>query len=81
MIRVHDLGAMTWNAFKALFEVKYVTIAAWAAKKKEFTNLEQGDMYVDEYGTKLEELSRYAPYLVSTEELKVKQFVDGLRAS
>ena len=70
---------MTWEKFRELFEVKYVTKAARVAKRKEFANLKQGDMSVDEYIRKFEELSRYAPHLVTTNELKVEQFVEGLK--
>ena len=34
---------------------------------------------MDEYIRKFEELSRYAPHLVTTNELKVLQFVEGLK--
>ena len=34
---------------------------------------------MDEYIRKFEELSRYAPHLVTTNELKVEQFVEGLK--
>ena len=79
MISVHDVATMTWEKFRELFEVKYVTKAARVAKRKEFANLKQGDMSVDEYIRKFEELSRYAPHLVTTNELKVEQFVEGLK--
>ena len=36
-------------------------------------------MSVDEYIRKFEELSRYAPHLVGTNELKIEQFVEGLK--
>ena len=36
-------------------------------------------MSVDEYIKKFEELSRYAPHLVGTNELKIEQFVEGLK--
>ena len=34
---------------------------------------------MDEYIRKFEELSRYAPHLVGTNELKIEQFVEGLK--
>ena len=70
---------MTWEKFRQLFEFKYITKAARVAKRKEFANLKQGDMSVDEYIRKFEELSRYAPHIVTTNELKVEQFVEGLK--
>ena len=79
IMSVYDVATMTWERFRELFEVKYITKAARVAKRKEFANLKQGDMSVDEYIRKFEELSRYAPHLVNTNELKVEQFVEGLR--
>lgn len=35
-------------------------------------------MTVSEYDIKFTQLSRYAPYLVSTKEMKIQRFVDGL---
>ena len=79
MVSVHDAATMTWDQFRELFEAKYFTAAAHAAKKKEFINLKQGDMSVEEYIRKFEELSRYAPHLVCTEKLKIEHFMEGLR--
>jgi hypothetical protein len=49
------------------------------AKAQEFTDLVQGSMPVEEYAAKFIELSRFAPYLVSTEELKARKFERGLQ--
>ena len=76
---MHDVTIITWERFRELFDVKYITNAARVAKRKEFLNLKQGDMSVDEYITKFEELSRYAPHLFRTNELKIEQFVEGLK--
>ena len=79
IVSVHDITTITWERFRELFDVKYITKAARVAKRKEFANLKQGDMSVDEYIRKFEELSRYAPHLVGTNELKIEQFVEGLK--
>jgi hypothetical protein len=48
-------------------------------KKKEFQDLNQGFMSVNEYVTKFTELSRYAPHEVDTDETKQECFLnDGL---
>jgi hypothetical protein len=39
-------------------------------KKKEFQDLKQGSMSVNEYVTKFIQLSRYAPHEVNTDEKK-----------
>ncbi|KAL2491560.1 reverse transcriptase [Abeliophyllum distichum] len=49
-------------------------------KESEFLYLVQGDMEITEYKQKLEELSRYAPYLVSTELMKARRYERGLRS-
>lgn len=45
---------------------------------KEFFELKQKDMTVVEYASKFDDLSRYAPFLVSTPEARVEGFIDGL---
>ena len=69
---------MSWAEFRRLFEMKYLTSSALREKRKEFVSLKQGDLSVDEYVRRFEELSRYAPHMVATETLKVDQFADGL---
>jgi hypothetical protein len=47
-------------------------------KKKEFQDLKQRSMSVDEYITKFTQLSRYAPHEVNTDEKKQECFLNGL---
>jgi hypothetical protein len=47
-------------------------------KKKEFQDLKQGFMSVNEYITKFTQLSRYAPHEVDTVEKKQECFLNGL---
>lgn len=42
-------------------------------------NLKQGNISVNEYIRKFEDLSCYAPQLVSSDALKVEQFLEGLK--
>ena len=42
------------------------------------TLVQTSSMTVSEYDIKFTQLARYAPYLVSTEEMKIQRFVDGL---
>ncbi|KAL0534387.1 hypothetical protein IC582_028677 [Cucumis melo] len=48
-------------------------------KKKEFLNLEQGDMTMEQYDTEFDMLSRFAPDVVNDEEARTEKFVRGLR--
>jgi hypothetical protein len=47
-------------------------------KKKEFQDLKQGSMSMNEYVTKFTQLSRYAPHEVNTDEKKQECFLNGL---
>jgi hypothetical protein len=47
-------------------------------KKKEFQDLKQGSMSVNEYITRFTQLSRYAPHEVDTDEKKQEYFLNGL---
>jgi hypothetical protein len=47
-------------------------------QKKEFQDLKQGSMSVNEYVTKFTQLSRYAPHEVDTDEKKQECFLNGL---
>jgi hypothetical protein len=47
-------------------------------KKKEFTNLRQGSMMVNEYLNSFIQLSRYATEDINTDEKKQDMFLEGL---
>jgi hypothetical protein len=47
-------------------------------KKKEFQDLKQGSMSVNEYVTKFTQLSRYTLHEVNTDEKKQECFLNGL---
>jgi hypothetical protein len=44
-----DVDSITWNEFNAHFRNHYVSHGTMKLKKKEFTNLRQGSMTVNEY--------------------------------
>jgi hypothetical protein len=58
------------NEFKARFHTHYVPRGTMKLKRKEFADLKQGDMIVNEYLISFIQLSRYAPDDVSTDEKK-----------
>jgi hypothetical protein len=65
-----DVGAITWNEFKARFRTHYVSRGMLKLKKKEFSKLQQDRMTVNEYLNKFTQMSRYAPNEVNTDEKK-----------
>jgi hypothetical protein len=65
-----DVDSITWNEFKACFRNHYVPHDIMKLKKKEFTDLKQGDMMVNEYLNSFIQLSRYATEDINTNEKK-----------
>jgi hypothetical protein len=73
-----DVDSITWNEFKAHFCHHYVPRGTMKLKKKEFTNLKQGSMTVNEYLNSFIQLLRYAPDDINTDERKHDMFLNGL---
>jgi hypothetical protein len=73
-----NVDTITWNEFKARFRTHYVPRGIMKLKKKEFTDLKQGGMTVNEYLNSFIQLSRYAPDDINTDEKKQDVFLNGL---
>jgi hypothetical protein len=73
-----NVDTITWNEFKAHFRTHYVPCGTMKLKKKEFTDLKQGGMTVNEYLNSFIQLSRYAPDDINTDEKKQDMFLNGL---
>ncbi|XP_075665043.1 uncharacterized protein LOC142634637 [Castanea sativa] len=69
---------ITWEKFKEVFNGTYFPDVVRDRKAREFSDLVQGAMTVEEYAAKFVELSRFAPYLIPDESKKVKKFWEGL---
>jgi hypothetical protein len=72
-----DVDSITWNGFKARFRNHYVPRGTMKLKK-EFTNLRQGSMTVNEYLNSFIQLSRYAIEDIDADEKKQDMFLEGL---
>jgi hypothetical protein len=72
-----DVDSIMWNEFKAHFRNQYVPRGTMK-QKKEFTNLRQGSMTVNEYLHSFIQLSRYATEDIDTDEKKQDMFLEGL---
>jgi hypothetical protein len=70
--------SINWPEFRAAFHAHHVPQGVIKLKKKEFQNLKQGSMSVNEYVTKFTQLSRYALHEVDTDEKKQECFLNGL---
>jgi hypothetical protein len=72
-----NIGAITWNEFKARFRTHYVPRGTLNLKKKEFFDMRQGSMTVNEYLNRFTQLSWYAPDDVNTDENKIDALLYG----
>jgi hypothetical protein len=68
--------SINWTEFRATFCAHHVPQRV--IKLKEFKDLKQGSIYVNEYVTKFTQLSRYASHEVDTFEKKQNCFLNGL---
>jgi hypothetical protein len=68
--------SINWPEFGAAFRAHHVPQGV--IKLKEFQDLKQGSMYVNEYVTKFTQLSRYTPHEVDNDEKKHECFLNGL---
>ena len=71
--------ALTWEQLKTMMDAQYYPPDVKRAKEQEFLRLKQGQMSVIEYAAKFNELSRFAPNQVATEEMKMDHFEQGLK--
>jgi hypothetical protein len=73
-----NVDTITWNEFKAHFCTHYVPRGTMKLKRKEFADLKQDGMTVNEYLNSFNQLSRYAPDDINTDEKKQDVFLSGL---
>ncbi|XP_041011310.1 uncharacterized protein LOC121255088 [Juglans microcarpa x Juglans regia] len=69
---------ITWECFKEVFLDCFFPQSLRESRARQFMDLTQGTMTVDQYATKFMELSRYASYLIPDEEKKAEKFERGL---
>src|SRR5438105_3800464 len=67
-----------WTEFKASFRANHVPSSLIKIKLREFLTLKQGTRTVREYVQKFNELSRYAPGHVDTDEKRTECFLEGM---
>jgi hypothetical protein len=70
--------SINWSEFRAAFHAHHVPQGVIKLKKKEFQDLKQGSMSVNEYVTKFTQLSCYAPHEVDTDEKKQECFLNDM---
>jgi hypothetical protein len=70
-VEVHEEPeSINWSELMAAFCAHHVPQGVIKLKKKEFQDLKQGSMSMNEYVTNFTELSHYTPHEVDTDEKK-----------
>jgi len=67
-----------WERFKQEFNDRFFPLARRQQCARDFLELKQGSMTVEQYSAEFLRLSRYAPYLIPDEGIKVEKFRGGL---
>ena len=70
---------MTWERFTKLFSDKYLGESRLARKVREFLSLRKGRMSMAEYTAKFDELARFFPTIVPTDDARKMKYKYGLR--
>ncbi|KAF7141664.1 hypothetical protein RHSIM_Rhsim06G0042800 [Rhododendron simsii] len=70
---------MKWDRFKEVFNSMYFPPSVKEQMIAEFLDLRQGNLTVTEYAAKFTRLSRFATYVVDTEDKKARKFEGGLK--
>ncbi|XP_073281981.1 uncharacterized protein [Primulina huaijiensis] len=71
---------LQWNEFKELFYDKYFSTDVKTQKVKEFLELKQGNLNVNDYILKFEEGCLFVPFIASNDKDRGEHFMKGLRA-
>ncbi|XP_073035210.1 uncharacterized protein [Primulina eburnea] len=74
-----NVRELKWDAFKELFYTKYFSREVKAKKMKEFLELRQAAMTVNEYTLKFEEGCVFVPFIAENDKDKGEHFIRGLR--
>ena len=71
---------VAWKIFTEQFQNKFIPKHYRDQKMKEFEQLVQGDLLVQEYEISFTHLSRFVENLIQPESERVRRFIKGLRA-
>ncbi|KAF3782450.1 hypothetical protein EJ110_NYTH34320 [Nymphaea thermarum] len=78
-IRFADPQSISWKQFRDSFFSTYFPAHAKNKKMREFLDLQQNQLSLEEYVTKYRHLEVYCPHLYTTDEARADKFIYGLR--
>ncbi|KAF3773727.1 hypothetical protein EJ110_NYTH54727 [Nymphaea thermarum] len=78
-IQFADQQMISWRQFRDSFFSTYFPVQTRNKKMREFLDLQQNHLGLEEYITKYRHLEAYCPHLYTTAEARADKFVYGLR--
>ncbi|KAK6240869.1 hypothetical protein SCA6_006258 [Theobroma cacao] len=76
----NDPKFFSWENFRSTLYAKYFSRSKLLQLEREFLNLVQGSLTVDDYEAEFDRLSKFATALVSEDENRARRFENGLNA-
>ncbi|KAL5574889.1 hypothetical protein UlMin_016588 [Ulmus minor] len=73
--QTRDLTTLSWTEFVQMFNRKYFSPTVLLYKEAEFNNLQQGNLSVDEVVRQFDQLARFCPHLVSTDNDRTRRLI------
>ncbi|KAL5581166.1 hypothetical protein UlMin_013608 [Ulmus minor] len=77
--QTRDLTTLSWIEFVQMFNRKYFSPTVLLCKEAEFNNLHQGNLSVDEVVRQFDQLARFCPHLVSTDNDRTRRLISVFR--
>ncbi|MQM18005.1 hypothetical protein Taro_050988 [Colocasia esculenta] len=77
--QLRGFALFSWSEFLDVFNDTFFPIQVQQVKREQFRTFQQGNSSVLEYQMRFMALSRYAPYVVSDNNMMVEYFIRGLR--
>ena len=78
---LEDGEDILWDRFPEHFNEKYLGSAQMKVKMWKFMDLRQGNMTVAEYTSKINELARFCPAMVPSDDTRKNKYMQGLKIS
>ncbi|KAF3787666.1 hypothetical protein EJ110_NYTH22551 [Nymphaea thermarum] len=78
-IQFVDQQTISWRQFRDSFFSTYFPVQARNKKMREFLDLQQNHLSLEEYVAKYRHLKAYCPHLYTTAEARADKFIYGLR--
>ncbi|XP_047263628.1 uncharacterized protein LOC124896136 [Capsicum annuum] len=74
----HNAEPIVWDEFVEAFLDRFFPMELREAKEKEFINVKQGKMSIQEYTLNFNQLARYTPEMTSSKRARRRKFASGL---